>query len=87
MLTRRGTHGRGAEDALAPQVRIPGVSTLPNGDVRVDVTRVDISATAVRRRAAAGLSIRYLVPAAVETYISEHRLYGRNGIQVTGYDS
>ena len=33
------------------------------------------SASAVRSRAAAGLSIRYLVPPAVEEYIRGHRLY------------
>ena len=33
------------------------------------------SASDVRNRAAAGRSIRYLVPPAVETYIREHRLY------------
>jgi nicotinate-nucleotide adenylyltransferase len=41
------------------------------------------SSSDVRARAAAGLSIRYLVPPAVETYIRDHRLYrsensGRN---------
>lgn len=33
------------------------------------------SSSDVRARAAAGLSIRYLVPPAVETYIHDHRLY------------
>jgi nicotinate-nucleotide adenylyltransferase len=42
----------------------------------VNVTRIDISSTAVRRRCAAGESIRYLVPAGVEAYLSEHRVYG-----------
>ncbi len=36
---------------------------------------IDISATDIRQRAASGLSIRYLVPAAVASYIHEHRLY------------
>ncbi|MFL6588674.1 MAG: nicotinate-nucleotide adenylyltransferase [Chthoniobacterales bacterium] len=36
---------------------------------------IDISATEVRNRVARGLSIRYLVPSAVETIIQEHKLY------------
>jgi nicotinate-nucleotide adenylyltransferase len=35
------------------------------------------SASDVRARVEAGLSIRYLVPAEVEAYIREHRLYAR----------
>ena len=38
---------------------------------------VDISGTELRRRAAAGESLRYQVPEAVAEYIREHQLYGR----------
>lgn len=41
----------------------------------VRVTRVDVSATEVRRRVAAGESIRYLVPGAVREVIERERLY------------
>ncbi len=39
------------------------------------VTRVDISATEIRRRVSALEPIRYLVPRPVENLIHEHRLY------------
>jgi nicotinate-nucleotide adenylyltransferase len=41
----------------------------------LSVTRIDISATEIRRRVAAGLPIRYLVPAAVEALIERAALY------------
>jgi nicotinate-nucleotide adenylyltransferase len=37
--------------------------------------RIDISATEIRNRIANGLSIRYLVPEAVEAIIARHALY------------
>jgi nicotinate-nucleotide adenylyltransferase len=41
----------------------------------LDGPQLGNSASEVRRRSAAGLSIRYLVPPAVESYIKEHSLY------------
>lgn len=43
--------------------------------VPVPVTRVDVSATELRRRVAAGRSIRYLVPEAVRAIVERERLY------------
>lgn len=41
----------------------------------VDGVQVAVSSTLVRRRLAAGDSVRYLVPAPVLTYASAHQLY------------
>ena len=41
----------------------------------VEMPRLDVSGTELRRRAAAGQTLRYLVPPEVEAYIEEHRLY------------
>ena len=52
---------------------VPGLS----GRVTwIEMLRLEISATELRRRAAAGQSLRYVTPDAVATYIREQRLYG-----------
>jgi nicotinate-nucleotide adenylyltransferase len=53
---------------------------FPGREDRVDYLegpRLGLSSTALRARVAAGRSIRYLVPPAVEAYIVEHHLYRR----------
>jgi nicotinate-nucleotide adenylyltransferase len=50
-------------------------ANAPYPAVAVTVTRVDASSTEIRRRVAAGLSIRYLVPDAVRAVIERERLY------------
>jgi nicotinate-nucleotide adenylyltransferase len=39
------------------------------------VTGMDISSTDIRRRVREGLSVRYLLPKSVETYIQKNNLY------------
>ena len=62
-LNRPGHSRRAAE--VAAEVRVEFV----------DMPGVDISSSDCRRRVKAGEPIRYLVPASVEDYIREHRLY------------
>ena len=45
------------------------------------ITGLDISAEALRARVAAGRSIRFLVPSAVDAYITEHGLYREGDVR------
>lgn len=53
----------------------------------LSVTRIDVSATELRRRVAAGLPIRYLVPRAVEELILAEGLYRAASQDETGEGS
>jgi len=69
VVPRPGFSVRDAQDAIeaavGPSERVLTIETVP----------VAHSSSDVRARAAAGRSIRYLVPPAVEAYIRDHRLY------------
>jgi nicotinate-nucleotide adenylyltransferase len=55
-----------------------------HGAKRVSSTLLSISSTDIRRRAAEGLSLTYLVPPAVEDYIKSMKLYNEPAAASTG---
>ena len=56
----------------------PGLLHANGNELRaVPFTPLEISAREIRRRAAAGESIRYLVPDDVREYIAKHHLYSQ----------
>lgn len=61
----RARQGSAADLAAAPAGRI----------VPFAITALEVSATTIRHRLAAGLDVRYLVPEAVLDYIDSHQLY------------
>ena len=64
--------GHPAPDLPALTAALPALA----GQVTLlDGPRIRLSASEVRGRAAAGMSVRYLVPDAVAAYIADHRLY------------
>ena len=70
-LVVMGRPAQGGLDLAALDAISPGSAARA---VAVDLD-VEVSATEVRRRAAAGESLEGLVPPAVERYITEHQLY------------
>jgi nicotinate-nucleotide adenylyltransferase len=54
------------------ETAIPG---LLDKVIQLDMPVIGISSSGIRQRIAQGLSIRYLVPAEVEKYITEQKIY------------
>jgi nicotinate-nucleotide adenylyltransferase len=55
--------------------RLAGMRGVPERLRFFDMPRLDISSSLIRRRVAAGLPIRYLVPDAVASYVADAGLY------------
>ena len=68
--------------ALAPLVSPERLQTIRRH--RVEMPRIDLSGREIRRRVAAGLSIRYRTPRAVEKYIQTHGLYANSRAPLAG---
>ena len=66
----------GSRDLRHLEETIPG---LLERVIQLDMPVIGISSSEIRQRIARGLSIRYLVPPAVEKYITEHRIYISGG--------
>ncbi len=62
----------GSRDLRHLEEAVPG---LLERVIQLDMPVIGISSSEIRQRIARGLSIRYLVPTAVERYIGEQRIY------------
>ncbi len=58
---------------------LPGMPDLADRATFLDSPRLRLSGSELRHRAAAGRSLRYLVPDAVAAYIDDHALYRNQG--------
>ena len=66
----------GSRDLKHLETALPG---LMGKVIQLDMPVIGISSSGIRQRIAQGLAIRYLVPAEVEKYITEHRIYLASG--------
>jgi len=62
----------GSKDLKHLEAAIPG---LLDKVIQLDMPVIGISSAEIRQRIAQGLSVRYLVPAEVEKYITEQKIY------------
>ncbi len=64
--------GSSLPDLKSLESSIPGVR---DSVIQLDLPLIEISSSDIRQRVAKGLSIRYLVPAEVEKYVTEQKIY------------
>jgi nicotinate-nucleotide adenylyltransferase len=76
-LARLAVAPRDGYPEAGPELLAVHFPTLAHRVVFLDGPRIRLSASALRDRAAAGRSLRYLVPDAVAAYIDDHALYRR----------
>ena len=62
----------GSKDLKHLEASIP---ELRERVIQLDMPVIEISSSGIRQRVAQGLSIRYLVPAEVEEYVAEQKIY------------
>ena len=72
-VVRRGGAPEPDFSVLAPLVTRQRLEEIKAAQVRMPL--IELSSTDLRQRAAAGHSLRYRTPRAVEKYIETHRLY------------
>lgn len=75
VVARRGGHGEIAWDALRGLTAPANIERIRS--TAIDVPAIEIASRDIRHRVQHGRSIRYLVPASVEAYIREHKLWQR----------
>ena len=76
---------RDDKDAQSMQLQINYLKEKYNAKIELlRAPLVEISSTAIRKRAAKGLSVRYMVPDAVAEYIAEHQLYRKQKYEKKG---
>jgi nicotinate-nucleotide adenylyltransferase len=73
LVMRRGDERALSAEELRQSLRLPAAEAVRLE--LIDAPRIDISSRDLRRRAAEGRSLRYLLPRAVECYIEEKGLY------------
>jgi nicotinate-nucleotide adenylyltransferase len=82
VVVRRSGHPEPDFDGVAPLVSLERMAEFRA--LAVEMPRLDLSSSDLRRRVDAGLSIRYRTVRAVEKYIQTHGLYRSPGAEDSG---
>ena len=74
-LARLGVAEREGVRRADVRERLAALAGVPERLAFFDMPRIDVSSSLLRRRAAAGLPLRYLMPDAVAAYVAREGLY------------